>query len=869
MKRLNVRHILPFLMIILLVGACATENPTENEESSSTESSGEVTSSDLGSSTPESSSDFSIDSSDDEKGTSSGESSGEGESSEVESSSSGDSSSEMASSSEDVTPFSEEEALEEYPVLDKAGTPISKSSDAIKGASETVTDGLPTDDISEGVSVDGGGTLEFRLNDEGNRPICRLSGVRLWIKGGASENAEITIHAGSTSATTALEVTDKWQRLFVNFPFGEGEVNGNETDKLSITAGDEMVTVADISLVVLDGEPIFSCPSVLKEIKIESEDDIRTLIGKLTDEEKAAQICMAGWKAETASDWVGQGLGSYLDNDRDVSTFITNYNNYQQDVIDNGGIPPMHSADAVHGHNYMPNAVIFPHNIGMGATRNPALVERVAEVISTELAATGIRWNLSPTVAVARDERWGRMYESFGETPEIVSPLAAAYVRGMQKSGKIAATCKHFVADGGTTGWDQGIAPDDTKYPIDRGDVDLDPAVIKEIHLPPYKASIDAGALSIMAAYNTIQGDKIHGSKYWLTDVLKGELGFKGVLVSDWNGMWLIEEDRYGAVVKGLNAGLDVLMAPFDVFSSNEGSALYDDVLKAIKAGDVSDERIEDALFRQLWVKWKVGLFNDPRAEENAASVIGSATHREIGRQAVRESMVLLKNDKANSGFTPVPVRTLPLKKEGQKIVVGGSHANNAGLQSGGWSIEWQGPNPDNANYAGATTILDGMKEFSNEIVFDETGDNFQDDADIAVIFVGEMPYAEGVGDRPAGELTLDNVEIIPPWDYIKAIKPGDQQALMKRYAEAGIPVVMVLVTGRPLVVTNEIDQAAAFMVAWLPGSEGAGVADVLFGEYKPTGKLPQTWPASVDQIPINEGDGQTPLYELGAGLTF
>ncbi|MGL1936361.1 MAG: glycoside hydrolase family 3 protein [Fibrobacterales bacterium] len=860
MKRLNVRHILPLLIIMLFLGACSKENPTNTEESSATESSEEGTSSESNISAGESSSgavDGSSESANSsDTGDSSNESSNESGSSDDDNLSVDESSAEIMSSSDDTTPFSEVAALEEYSVLNKAGVPISKTSDAIKGASETVTDALPTEEITEGVSVDGGKTLEFKLNDEGNRPICRLSGIRLWIKGGASENVEITIHAGSKSATTALDVTVEWQRLFVKFPFEEGEVNGSETDNLSITAGDEALTVADISLVVLDGEPLLSCPSVLKEIKIESEEDIRTLIGKLTDEQKAAQICMAGWKAETASDWVGKGLGSYLDNDRNVSTFITNYNNYQQGVIDNGGIPPMHSADAVHGHNYMPNAVIFPHNIGMGATRNAALVERVAEVISTELAATGIRWNLSPTVAVSRDERWGRMYESFGETPEIVAPLAAAYVRGMQKSGKIAATCKHFVADGGTTGWAKGVAPDDTQYPIDRGDVALDPDVVKAIHLPPYKASIDAGALSIMAAYNTIQGEKLHGSKYWLTDVLKDELGFKGVLVSDWNGMWLIEADRYNAVVKGLNAGLDVLMAPFDVFSSNGGSALYDDVLKAIQEGAVSEERIDDALFRQLWVKWKVGLFNDPRAEENASSVIGSVTHREIARQAVRESMVLLKNEDV-----------LPLSKSGQKIVVGGSHANNAALQSGGWTLEWQGPKADNVNYAGATTILDGMKEHSSEVVFDETGDNFQTDADIAVIFVGEQPYAEGVGDRAAADLVLNKFDF--DHDNSSQIDPGDQLMLMKRYAEAGVPVVMVLVTGRPLVVTEQIEQASAFMVAWLPGSEGGGVADVLFGEYNPTGTLPQTWPKTVDQIPINKGDNQVPLYELDDGLSY
>ncbi len=855
------------LALFTMIG-CTAELVAKDDDSSSEEVSSEEESSVESSSSDKETSSVS--------GKSSGEgaSSDKGASSDSESSSSeGDGSSEESSgdtessSSEETSVILKgytEDDLEEYhAILTKAGYPISKKTNGVSGDDGVEESDLPTDSILEGRKVAASSTIEFVLNDEGERSICRLTGIRLWIKGGADEDVDISVAAGSDAATSKISVTDAWQRVTIALPFEDGTIDGRKADKLSITAGDESLIIADVALVVVTGEAGLACDSELK-YKIESEDDIRDLIAGMSNDEKAAQICMAGWSPDNTSEWVSNGLGSYLDNDRDVNTFVKNYNDYQQTVIDDGKIPPIHSADAVHGHNYMPNAVIFPHNIGMGATRNPELVERVAEAISAELAATGIRWNLSPTVAVSRDERWGRMYESFGETPEIVAPLAAAYVRGMQKSGKIAATCKHFVADGGTTGWATGVAPDDTEYPIDRTDVDLSEADIRKYHLPPYIESIKSGALSIMAAYNTIKGKKIHASKFWLTDVLKDELGFKGVVVSDWNGMWLIEEDRYNSVVRGLNAGLDVLMAPYDVFTSKEGTPLKDDVLKAITSGEVSPERIEDALFRQLWVKWKVGLFDDPKTDPSTTSVIGAEEHREIARQAVRESMVLLKNEALDGGAN----LTLPLFTTGQKIVVGGSHADNAGLQSGGWSIEWQGPNPDNANYEGSTTIWQAMKDMSDDIHLDD-GNSFVDDADIAVIFVGEMPYAEGIGDLPAEKLTLEHVWIEPKWSYINAINPGDQLSLMEKYTEAGIPVVMVLVTGRPLVVTEQIDAASAFMVAWLPGSEGQGVADVLFGDYSPTGMLPQTWPKTTSQIPINDDDGQEGLYKLGDGMGY
>ncbi len=815
--------VVPFVLLVLLfLGACSDDNPIVEEEVSSSSdvtSSDDARSSDGGdNSTGDNSSSTKDTDSSTEGDQSSRESGSESSGDEPGSSEGGESSSEVESSavSTKIEGYTEDDWEEYHSILTKAGYPISIKESGLSGFESEETSDLPTDSISKGLKVAAGETLEFSLNDEGARPLCRITGIRMWIKGEAEEEVEISVKDGSTAATSKVAITNEWQRITESLQFAEGTIDGRKAEGFSITAGAESLIVADIALVVIPGDAGLKCETVL-DYTIESEQDIRNLIDGMSDEAKAAQICMAGWNSGAASDWVGRGLGSYLDNDRDFSTFISNYNSYQQGIIDNGGIPPIHSADAVHG-NYMPNAVVFPHNIGMGATGNPDLVERVAEAIATELSATGVRWNLSPTVAVSRDERWGT-----------------------------------------------NVQPDDTNYPIDRTDVDLTDAELDEIHIPPYEACIENGALSIMSAYNTIKGEKIHGSAKWLTEKLKVEMGFKGMVVSDWNGMWLIENDRYGAVVKGLNAGLDVLMAPGDVFSSGGGEPLYESVLKAIQSGDVSSDRIEDALFRQLWVKWKVGLFDDPRAEGNS-SVIGSQAHRAIARQAVRESMVLLKNDTlgGNTGLSPVVEKTLPLKKEGQKIAVAGAHANSAALQSGGWTIGWQGPGSH--HYDGATTILDGMKEYSNEIVYDD-GNNFVADADIAVLIVGEQPYAEGVGDRTATDLILGKYDF--SHSNSSHLDPGDQLGLFNQYADAGIPVVFVLVTGRPLVVTEQVKKAGAFMVAWLPGSEGAGVADVLFGDYSPTGKLPQTWPETTSQIPINEGDGQTPLYDLGAGLPY
>ncbi len=506
------------------------------------------------------------------------------------------------------------------------------------------------------------------------------------------------------------------------------------------------------------------------------------------------------------------------------------------------GIPLIYGVDAVHGHNNLKGATIFPHNIGLGAANDPALVERIARATALEMAATGIRWNFAPVVAVPQDIRWGRTYEGFSENTEIVTALGAAYVRGLQNASEggdlshpeaVLATPKHYIGDGGTL-WGTSPVP---AFEIDRGDVPVDEATLRALYLPPYQAAIAAGAQSIMVSFNSWNGTKLHAHKYLLTDVLKGELGFEGFLVSDWKAIDEIPGSAYSDVVTSINAGLDMIMVPSDY------PAFIDNVRRAVDNGDIPVARIDDAVRRILTVKFKLGLFEHPYSDPALMSQVGSPEHRELARQAVAKSLVLLQNEG----------QVLPLSKETGLLFVGGEAADNMGIQCGGWTIEWQGKKGD---ILPGVTILEAIQATVADpagVRYDPKG-QFADEAgaggqpavaEVGIAVVGESPYAEGAGDRADLSLTAADVALI--------------QAMRQRSQK----LVVILVSGRPLVITDQLSLADAWVAAWLPGSEGQGVADVLFGDLPFTGRLPYTWPRSIDQVL----DRQSPLYPLGYGL--
>ncbi|MCK4221762.1 MAG: glycoside hydrolase family 3 protein, partial [Dehalococcoidia bacterium] len=493
------------------------------------------------------------------------------------------------------------------------------------------------------------------------------------------------------------------------------------------------------------------------------------------------------------------------------------------------GIPLIYGVDAVHGHGNLRGATIFPHNIGLGATRDPDLVERIGQTTAVEMAATGIYWNFAPVVAVPQDIRWGRTYEGYSENTELVSKLGAAYIKGLQNVGSspnlsapttVLATAKHFVGDGGTA-WGSSDTFIMQQFMLDQGVTDVDEATLRAVHLSPYVAAIDTGAMSIMVSFSSWGGMKMHAQKYLLTDVLKGELDFKGFLVADWQGIDQIPGNYYSDIVTSINAGLDMIMVPYDY------DAFINGLTEAVNNGDVPLERIDDAVRRILTVKFQLGLFERPFADESLLPLVRSDEHRELAREAVRKSLVLLKNDN----------NTLPLAKDTPLIFVAGQGANDIGIQSGGWTIEWQGKSGD---ITPGTTILEAIRNTVSEntiVLYNRWGefDRVTDEvADVGIVVMGEMPYAEGVGDDE--DLTLSEGDI----------------AVIERVREGSKKVVVILISGRPMIVTEHLDQWDVFIAAWLPGTEGQGVADVLFGDYPFTGKLPYTWPRAMDQIPFD-----------------
>ena len=591
------------------------------------------------------------------------------------------------------------------------------------------------------------------------------------------------------------------------------------------------------------------------------EKRISELLASMTVEEKVGQLVQGDIGSLTPDDVRKYRLGSILAGgnsdpggryDASPAEWLALADAFYDASMDTsqGGkaIPVVFGIDAVHGQSNIVGATLFPHNIGLGAARNPELLRRIGEITALETRATGMEWTFAPTVAVPQDDRWGRTYEGYSESPDVVASYAGAMVEGLQ--GKVGAadfldgrhviaSVKHFLGDGGTT---------DGK---DQGDTRISEAELVRIHAAGYPPAIAAGAQTAMASFNSVNGEKMHGHKPYLTDVLKGRMHFGGFVVGDWNGHGQVKGCTTTDCPATINAGLDMAMA------SDSWKGFYETTLAAAKAGTISQERLDDAVRRILRVKLRLGLFEAGKPSSRAVggqfALIGAPEHRAVARQAVRESLVLLKNQ---GGVLPLAAK--------QRILVAGDGANDVGKQAGGWTLNWQGTGTIRKDFPNADSIYEGIaqqaKAAGGEAELAVDG-KYTHKPDVAVVVFGENPYAEFQGDLP----TL-------------AYKPGDDTdlELIKRLKADGIPVVAVFLSGRPLWVNREINAADAFVAAWLPGSEGAGIADVLLRtpaggvQHDFKGKLSFSWPRTATQYANNVGQKDyDPLFAFGFGLTY
>jgi len=504
-------------------------------------------------------------------------------------------------------------------------------------------------------------------------------------------------------------------------------------------------------------------------------------------------------------------------------------NQYQQSEAETRlGIPILYGVDAVHGHNIVKDAVIFPHNIGLGAANDVELMKNIASVTAEEMLSTGVTYDFAPCVAVAKDLRWGRYYESYSENPELVKTLSSVYIKQLQSYG-IAATAKHFVGDGATI-WGTG----DSGYKIDQGNAKIEEDKLLKEEILPYEEAIKSGVKSVMVSFSSVNDIKNHSNKHLITDLLKGNLGFKGFVISDWEGIHQIPVSNFQQqVVTAVNAGIDMLMEP------NAWKETISALKAGVDSGKISKERLEDAVTRILTVKFDLGLFENSLGNSSLIkSSFASTEHKKVAETAVTESMVLLKND-----------GILPLKKN-SKIYVTGPAANSIGIQCGGWTIDWQG----NQRQTSGVTILDGFKNIANSnggIII--TDIEKAKEADLTVVVIGENSYAEGKGDD--GSLGLDNGMALQ--ENTKAL--ADAKGINK-------PIVTIMVSGRPRIISENLKDWSAFVEAWLPGSEGEGVAEVIYGDVNFKGKLPVTWPKSNSSLPIKEDNI---LFPIGYGLQY
>jgi len=576
------------------------------------------------------------------------------------------------------------------------------------------------------------------------------------------------------------------------------------------------------------------------------------------------------------------------------------------------GIPILYGVDAIHGHNNVRGATIFPHNIGLGCANDPSLIERIAKATAKEILSTGVEWTFAPTLAVARDTNWGRTYESYSEDPAIVQSYAAPFVRGLQGdlgTDSVIGCVKHWIGDGGTS------------FGVDQGDTAISEEELRSVHMPPYYPALDEGVMTVMVSFNSWNGSKCHGSRYLLNDVLKNELGFEGFIISDWDGIDYLNYDYSEAAARGVEAGIDMFMV------STEWRPFIEHVRNHVYAGRIPMERIDDAVRRILRVKVAYGLFERPRPAQRPYALkpeFGTKAHREVAREAVRKSLVLLKNEG----------NVLPLQKE-TRIIVAGKNANDCGHQCGGFTIAWHGVSDrafqkammddsgvisgyqedaaeaqvgmvkdgttigslpsdhevvldygspgagvQSGKIEGGTSIWKGIRMAAPNAVLNIDGSAADPEQhDVGIVVIGETPYAEGMGDIRNGDHAIADtagkiegfMKVLHPYAHslvLNDIHPEDLRAI-QNIAEKGIPVVVIMVSGRPLVINKELDQADAFVAAWLPGSEGQGVADVLFGDYDFQGKLSFSWHKDPAAQTCKGDADHDPMFPYGYGLNY
>ncbi|TKW12896.1 hypothetical protein SEVIR_5G065200v4 [Setaria viridis] len=587
---------------------------------------------------------------------------------------------------------------------------------------------------------------------------------------------------------------------------------------------------------------------------------IEDLLARMTLAEKIGQMSQIERENATADVVRGYFVGSVLSGGGSVpapqapaEAWVEMVNEMQRAAMSTRlGIPMLYGIDAVHGHGNVYKATVFPHNVGLGCTRDPELVKKIGAATALEVRATGIPYVFAPCVAVCRDPRWGRCYESYSEDPRVVQQMTSSIIPGLQgeipANGRrgapfvagqrnVAACSKHYVGDGGTT---RGINENNTAASFHE---------LLGVHMPPYYSAVIQGVSTVMVSFSSWNGVKMHANHFLVTDFLKNRLRFRGFVISDWRGldkMTSPEHDDYITSVKlGILAAIDMVMIPYTY------TEFIDDLTALVRNGTIPMSRIDDAVRRILRVKFTMGLFEDPYGDPSLAGELGKPEHRELAREAVRRSLVLLKNGKP--GQKPL----LPLPKKAGRILVAGSHADNLGYQCGGWTITWQGLGGN--NLTAGTTILNGIKravqDHGTEVVYSESPDagfvqRNKGRFDYAVVVVGEPPYAESFG---------DNLNLTIP-------EPGP--SVIRVVCGGGIRCAVVLVSGRPLAVEPYVGAVDALVAAWLPGTEGEGVSDVLFGDYGFTGKLARTWFRSVEQLPMNVGDARyDPLFPFGFGL--
>ncbi|MFO7611030.1 MAG: glycoside hydrolase family 3 protein [Clostridia bacterium] len=576
--------------------------------------------------------------------------------------------------------------------------------------------------------------------------------------------------------------------------------------------------------------------SVMTEEEIQNE--INMLIESMTILEKASQMLQAERAAVSVAELRSYPLGSILSGggsapgDGTKEDWKKHISSLQTSIMaKDPRIPLLYGIDAVHGNDHVENPVIFPHNIGLGAANDEMAMAEYGKVVAEEMKATYVNWNFAPCIAVALDPRWGRTYESFSSDGGLVARLSLPFMSALQENG-IAATAKHYIGDGGTLfGTGQG------DYDIDRGDAQMTEEMLRELFMEPYEVLVSSGVYTVMVSFSSFNGLKMHQNEYLINDVLKGELGFKGFVISDWEGHHEIDSDDYDTrIAIAVNSGIDMLMEPFEWEKS-----IYS-IVKGYENGTIAMERIDDAVGRILWVKMKSGVFD--MVYDEWEFEIGSDENRRIARELVEKSAVLLKN---NKGLLPL--------KEGTKVFITGPAADNIGVQCGGWTIEWQGKLDEKGiEIAEGTTLLEGLSELASDMKIEIITDEDKiSEADVVILAIGEKPYAEGFGDSSSLSIVSDHA------------LDGNYSAI--QFAKtSGKPVITVIYAGRNVMITEFIDDWDSVLMAYLPGTEGLGTANLLTGKADFTAKLPMPWYREVGEI---GKDKPELLFEINYGLSY